>query len=684
MIREQLVLEGEILDACTVQTLVVGTGAAGLNAAAALYKQGVTDVAVVTEGRLMGTSRNTGSDKQTYYKTTTCGTEGDSVRKMAQTLFAGGAMDGDLALAEAASSLRSFYHLVEIGVPFPFNEAGEYVGYKTDHDPLQRGTSAGPLTSRFMTEALLREVDQLRIPVLEGLQVIELLTEEQEDGSRRIRGVLALNRQYAVQKEDGAGPALFMFIAAENVIYATGGEAGMYLQSVYPVSQTGGTGTALRAGVLGKNLTESQYGIASLQFRWNLSGTYQQVLPRYVSTAADGSDEREFLEEYFPDAKSLLTAIFRKGYQWPFDPRKASDYGSSLVDILVYQETVLKGRRVWLDFRRNPSAGEKKTGELDFSLIGEEAYDYLSRSGAFQATPVERLAHMNPAAIELYASHNIDLYHEKLEIAVCAQHNNGGLSGNQWWESNIKHLFPVGEVNGTHGVYRPGGSALNSGQVGSLRAAQYIAGCCRQSPLSARLAAERCKRQLTEAMAFGESAMTREGELFDAETEKTVLGRRMSAAGACIRSAEAVKQALREAKAQLARLQELTLRDESGSRSQMIARLFRYYRTRDLLVSQITYLSAIEDYIEKGGGSRGSYLVLDEKGKKPLEELPELFRYTLDGERHASVIQEVQYTENGCICRWRPVRPLPEPDTWFENVWRDCANGSVYRKGDPL
>ena len=30
-------------------------------------------------------------------------------------------------------------------------------------------------------------------------------------------------------------------------------------------------------GSQGKNLTESQFGIASIKFRWNLSGTYQQV-----------------------------------------------------------------------------------------------------------------------------------------------------------------------------------------------------------------------------------------------------------------------------------------------------------------------------------------------------------------------------------------------------------------------
>jgi succinate dehydrogenase/fumarate reductase flavoprotein subunit len=98
--------------------------------------------------------------------------------------------------------------------------------------------------------------------------------------------------------------------------------------------------------------------------------------------------------------------------------------------------------------------------------------------------PIDRLAHMNQPAIDLYTAHGIDLKTKMLEIAVCAQHNNGGLLGNIWWESNVKHLFPVGEVNGVFGVYRPGGSALNSTQVGSLRAAQYIKANYENAPLS--------------------------------------------------------------------------------------------------------------------------------------------------------------------------------------------------------
>ena len=50
------------------------------------------------------------------------------------------------------------------------------------------------------------------------------------------------------------------------------------------------------------------------------------------------------------------------------------------------------------------------------------------------------------------------------------KHNNGGAAVNAWWESCVEGLFVVGEAAGTHGVYRPGGSALNAGQAGSTLA----------------------------------------------------------------------------------------------------------------------------------------------------------------------------------------------------------------------
>ena len=428
-------------------TLIIGTGCAGFNAAYSLLRLGVKDIAIITEGRNMGTSRNTGSDKQTYYKLSLCGSDGDSVREMAGTLYEGGGVMGEHALCEAAYSTRCFMRLVELGVPFPTNEYGEYAGYKTDHDPRTRATSCGPLTSKYMTEALERATKEVEL--LDGLQVIKIL----KDGE-------SVNGVAAVEIKTGE----IRIIPCDNVILATGGPSGIYKNNVYPTSQHGSTGLAVDAEATLSNMEEWQYGIASTSFRWNLSGTYQQVLPRYVSVDENGT-EREFL--YDALAEKSLGLIFLKGYQWPFDTRKLE--GSSYVDILVARE-IKAGRRVYLDFMHNPKGLEK-----GFAVLPDEAYTYLERSDALFGTPIERLEKMNIGAIELYADHGIDLYREYLEIAVCAQHCNGGVMVDCHWQSDVDGLYVCGEAAGTFGVYRPGGSALNSTQVGSLRAAEHIA-----------------------------------------------------------------------------------------------------------------------------------------------------------------------------------------------------------------
>jgi len=108
-----------------------------------------------------------------------------------------------------------------------------------------------------------------------------------------------------------------------------------------------------------------------------------------------------------------------------------------------------------------------------------EAREYLTRAGAGFGTPIERLAQMNQPAIDFYRDKGVDLYTQPLEIALCAQHSNGGIGIDCWWQTDVKGLFAVGEAAASHGVYRPGGTALNAGQVGSTRAAQYIAARCR-------------------------------------------------------------------------------------------------------------------------------------------------------------------------------------------------------------
>lgn len=178
----------------------------------------------------------------------------------------------------------------------------------------------------------------------------------------------------------GGGPARGLTVVrAKRVVMATGGPAGCYFASVYPESQTGMTGMMLEAGAAACNLQEWQYGLASTSFRWNVSGTYQQVLPRYISIDREGI-EREFLPGYFTSPHEALDRVFLKGYQWPFDTGKIG--GSSLIDILVHHETADLGRRVYLDFRSDPAGLER-----GLEGLGEEAYRYLAHSGALLPTP---------------------------------------------------------------------------------------------------------------------------------------------------------------------------------------------------------------------------------------------------------------------------------------------------------
>jgi succinate dehydrogenase/fumarate reductase flavoprotein subunit len=669
MQQSQIKINNISIPMYSLNTIIIGSGAASLNAAVNLVENGQKDIAIVTDQWGGGTSNNTGSDKQTYYKLSLSGEVPDSPREMATDLFKGGCMHGDIALCEAQNSVQAFFHLASLGVPFPYDRYGTYVGYKTDHDPRERATSAGPLTSNLMFKALSKDVENKRIKIFNNFEVIGLLTDK-ENGEKKVIGAIALDLKNL--ESDNYG---FVLFNATNVVLGTGGPAGIYKTSVYPESQIGSTGLALEIGAIGNNLTESQYGLASIKFRWNLSGTYQQVIPRYVSTDQNGKDEQEFLNHYFPDMGKLATAIFLKGYQWPFDPRKVRNYGSSLIDILVYQETVMKGRRVFLDFQNNPS-GAEKLEDFSFDLLSEEAYSYLEKSSALIGSPIKRLAKMNQPAIDLYKTHNININKEYLEIAVCAQHNNGGLKGNLWWESNIKHLFPVGEVNGTHGVYRPGGSALNSGQVGSLRAAIYISKRYSNEPISEENFLRAAKNQIKMKFDFSKNIISKEkSDIIILRTSREKIQERMSACGAHIRSKKKVNEAV-----DLAWVLYEKLKAELKIPS--VKNLPAAFKNLDLCLTHVLYLEAIKEYLDKDGKSRGSYLVMDVSGETPSEELGQEWKFSLtDSESFINQnILELNLDEQGNVQKnWVDVRPIPDEDTWFENVWNKFMKDEIIK-----
>jgi len=657
MTEERLTIAGVPMPVYSVNTLVVGSGAAALAAAVWLGDFGQHDVAVVTESWGGGTSAHAGSDKQTYYKLALDGRVPDSARLLAEDLFAGGSMHGDIALCEARHSAQAFYRLVQLGVPFPHDRFGGFPGYRTDHDERGRATSAGPRTSQQMVAALSKEIVGRRVPLFEPWQAVSLLTAGAGSGPRVI-GVLALDLDGCARGEER-----FALFNAANVVFGTGGPGGMYLDSVYPVEQTGSIGLALRAGAVAQNLTESQFGLASISVRWNVSGSYQQVVPRYVSTDAGGGDAREFLNDDFPDLGTLTAATFRKGYQWPFDPRRVRDHGSSLIDLLVHRERMERGRRVFLDFTRNPDGGTRM-GPFSPGVLHDEPRQYLERCGATGATPVERLVQMNQPALDFYLANGLDLRRDPLEIAVCAQHNNGGLTGNIWWESNVAGLFPVGEVNGSHGIRRPGGASLNAGQVGGLRAAMFIANRRRDAAQAPEVFAAMAEAQAGQVLELARNLQhAPASERRGADDMRLEIQRRMSGAGVHIRRLGTARDAARDARSMCQNF-------DAQARAEGPRELPAVFRNRDLCLAHAVYLTAIAEYLERGGQSRGSFLVADEAGQWTLNP-PGAFV-----DSHVLEVSVGRGMELSTA--WVDVRPIPEEDGWFETAWKAFRNGTVF------
>jgi len=665
-------------------TIIVGAGAAGMGCAVQLVRflraRGVEDpageVLVVTGGLALGASRMSGSDKQTYYKMGTSPRVPDTAEDFARTLTAFGCCHGDTALVEGIASLRGFYHLVEAGVPFPHDPSGAFIGYKTDHDPYERATSAGPKTSRFMSECLQAEAERMGVRILDRHPVAELISAGEGD-ERRIVAMVCVDRG----RSSNEAPALAAFIA-DNWVLAAGGPGEIYETTVYPRGQVGLHGPAFVAGLEACNLTESQFGLASIGFRWNVSGTYMQVVPRIFSTDAAGGDEREFLTEYFDDMPSLATNTFLKGYQWPFDAQRITGGQSSLIDMAVHQETVVRGRRVWMDFLRNP-VGRDGWAAFDLDALGAEAREYLLKTGATQERPIDRLAHMNAPAIDIYAANGIDLGREPLEIAVCAQHMNGGFSVNAWWESTVRRTFVIGEMAGTHGVKRPGGSALNAGQVGALRAAEYLANVyIAPSPRipevddAVRARLDAAVSRLRARLDRGSSATVTPAEAMER------IGRRMTRHGAHLRSRASAEEALREGVEQYRAI----LAD--GLRLDSPRDLPAALAAEQQCLTHVAILKSICGLFERDAGSRGSHCILAEDGTEmhpalidPARGKPYCFR-----EENLSLrerIVQARYDEardDLFVLRDVVPRPIPHHEAAFEVAWARFRDGQVYEQ----
>lgn len=644
-------------------TVIMGSGAAGLRAAVELKRRG-TDVVVVTQSAWGGTSACSGSDKQTLHTANTSD-RGDNFKDMARAIRAGGAMDEDIAYVEAVGSVRAMASLQFLGLPLPQDGLGGTLRYQTDHDEVGRATSCGPRTSRLMVKVLATEAIRLGIPFFNQTTGVRILVEG-EGSDRRVSGILAV-RPKAQSPDNPYGLTLFR---CAFLVIAAGGPGELYRDSVFPNGCFGSLGLALEAGVDLVNLTESQFGIGTRRenFPWNLSGTYVQALPYIFSVDAEGA-EHNFLADYYRSTQELASNIFRKGYQWPFHASRMLDFGSSLVDLAITRENQA-GRRVFMDFNRNPEA---VSDDLPFSLdrLDPDVAAYLGKAGAVQDLPIDRLRHMNPLSIELYLRYKVDIRHDPLEFAVNNQHMNGGIAVDTWGRSSLAGLYAIGEAAGTHGVTRPGGAALNAGQVLGTRVAEHIGASGR----SHRELDGHAEAQLDHAIGHIKQVLRSDSPL-NVRVVKDEVQARMSDHAGILCTPANVATALDGA----TKLNQ-TIREHGISfmRGGEIARVLQW---QQMALASEAVLTALHHYIGKGGGSRGARAICDVAGDAtpmarsgPLTEVR--FRKERDEDKAEQIL--VRLFDGEFHVSSRPNRSFDEAaKPFFERDWPAWLTGAVF------
>ena len=649
-----------------ISSLVIGSGAAGLRAAVELKRRGV-DVAVATQSAFGGTSACSGSDKQTIHTANTAD-QGDDFRALANAIGAGGSMDQDTAYIEAVGSGRALASLQYLGLPIPLDRMGGVLRYQTDHDDVGRATSCGPRTSRLMVKVLSSEAIRLEIPIYNHTTAVRILVREQPQ--RQVVGVLAIAQKHRTEQNPLGAIALM----CDSLVLAAGGPGELYRDSVYPRNCFGSLGLALEAGIEAVNLTESQFGIGTSRdgFPWNLSGTYAQCMPYVYSVDAKGQ-ERNFLADYYRTTQELVSNTFRKGYQWPFHATRMLDFGSSLFDLAVFRE-MKAGRKVFMDFNRNPLPVTNDQ-EFDLTRLDTDVSTYLEKSGALLATPIERLRKMNPLSIELYKRYKYDIAAEPLEFTMNNQHMNGGLSVDTWGQTSLQGCYAVGEAAGTHGVTRPGGSALNAGQVFGTRCAEHIAAHQNQTVRKTD------ELPLLEVALKDISTITRKDSPLKISKIREEIQNRMSDHAGMICHADEIKTALAAAQ----NLNKAIRQDgvfDSGKAFDVVHAL----QWRHVALASEVVLAALDFYVSRGGGSRGARTICSPKGDKvpntssgPMEEYR--FISERDQERQEQIL--IRFSNEHFDLRTRLVRQFDLKERpFFERNWPDYLTGTIFEAAE--
>ncbi|MCX7289353.1 MAG: hypothetical protein NTW20_17910, partial [Rhodobacterales bacterium] len=260
---------------------------------------------------------------------------------------------------------------------------------------------------------------------------------------------------------------------------------------------------------------------------------------------------------------------------------------------------------------------------------------------------------------------------QPLEFAVNNQHMNGGIAVDVWGQTSHPGVYAVGEAAGTHGVTRPGGAALNAGQVFGTRAAEHVAGTGR-----ARAGAALPKARVSAAVQSVLAGVNPASPLTVRKVREAVQARMSDAAG-ILCDATSVARALAEARSLNAAIR------AKGIAPGRVSEAARAVQWQQMALASEAVLTALDHYIAQGGGSRGARAILDPAGdgipmaaSGPIEGL----RFRVERAEDRDQQTHVRRTAEGFLLETRENRTLdPAAHPFFERDWPAWLTGAIHK-----
>ena len=136
---------------------------------------------------------------------------------------------------------------------------------------------------------------------------------------------------------------------------------------------------------------------------------------------------------------------------------------------------------------------------------------------------------------------------------------------------------------------------------------------------------------------------------------RLMIGRKMDRACALYRDKSRIEYELSRAKILVSKMDDYFMPNSQID-------LCLLFQIEDLLLAQISVLSAMLDELNLSSGSRGSHLVYDPQGTLPSAKLSEMYRFSVSDKATAGKIQQLTFDASTLESKieWREQRPIPK------------------------